>query len=940
MATIASTLVCSALIFSGMRVLLFAFGLLVGSLGISQELPPVVNYSPTDYNAGSQNWSLDQDDQGRMYAANNDGLLVFNGERWTLYPTPRPSVMRSVQVIKDRVYTGAYMHAGYWTRDEFGELRFTTTLDDSAVDLLEDEQIWKIHEMDGRVVYQTLSRVYVQDADDNSKIQVIEANGSIAASYVLGGQLYVYLDGQGLLKLYQGVLTPVVRESDPLTQVIVGLGLNLEQNLQAFTRDGQWFELIDGKWQGKLTEVPVSDLNVYTAQFLADGGLAVGSIAQGLLILNQDGSLRHQYTRNNTLDNNTILSIGQDKAGNVWTGMDSGIACVNLNSRYREFIDRDGKLGSIYAALQDGDKLYLGTNQGLFYGSADSGYELVPGTSGQVWMLDRIDGQVIMGHNLGTFTVTNGVATQVASIPGTWKLLPVPEMQNHYLQGNYDGLYVVTIRDGEFTLSRKLQNMGISAREFVFLNSKTLLLNHEYKGIHLLKLNDALDRVTSDTLLATAGQGVASGLLQRGGKVYYINETGVQHLNQKKQKFEVPTTVEHDHPFLSGRVIQENGVEIQFEPQNVVVTTPGTLQGEQKTRRFPLPASSRIGIRGFENVLTLSDGRYLIGGSQGYTVLDTQVNEQPIPPLLLERIRIRSDDGEAKVSLNQSLYLDPKTSSAQLEFALPDYNKYTQTQYAITSQPTEAHLTNTSTDGLFILSNLPAGNFELNAVAYARGQQSQISGLGITQYQAWYKSGVAIAGYILGGLLLVLGLNAVNRKYYRRKIKKQEEASAREMELERLDREAELAKVRNEALNVEIDARNRELATSTMNVVQKNELLMDIRTRLEQVTKLQDLPAVLARIDKSITSKKDQKAFEDAMEYTDQEFLKRIKSAYPKLTSGDLRLCLYLRLNLSSKEIAPLLNISPRSVEIKRYRLRKKLELTRDQHIHDVLTTM
>ena len=64
---------------------------------------------------------------------------------------------------------------------------------------------------------------------------------------------------------------------------------------------------------------------------------------------------------------------------------------------------------------------------------------------------------------------------------------------------------------------------------------------------------------------------------------------------------------------------------------------------------------------------------------------------------------------------------------------------------------------------------------------------------------------------------------------------------------------------------------------------------------------------------------------------TDKEFFKKIKSLHPALTSNDLRLCAYLRLNLTSKEIAPLLNISVRSVEIKRYRLRKKMDLTHEQ---------
>ena len=65
--------------------------------------------------------------------------------------------------------------------------------------------------------------------------------------------------------------------------------------------------------------------------------------------------------------------------------------------------------------------------------------------------------------------------------------------------------------------------------------------------------------------------------------------------------------------------------------------------------------------------------------------------------------------------------------------------------------------------------------------------------------------------------------------------------------------------------------------------------------------------------------------------------MKKMKSIHPTITPNDLRLCAYLRLNLSSKEIAPLLNISHKSVEVKRYRLRKKLELDHEQSLSNYI---
>ncbi len=68
-----------------------------------------------------------------------------------------------------------------------------------------------------------------------------------------------------------------------------------------------------------------------------------------------------------------------------------------------------------------------------------------------------------------------------------------------------------------------------------------------------------------------------------------------------------------------------------------------------------------------------------------------------------------------------------------------------------------------------------------------------------------------------------------------------------------------------------------------------------------------------------------------------ENFLLRLREAFPELTAKDLRLCAFLRLNLSSKEIAPLLNISARGVEISRYRLRKKLQLDHKEHLTDFI---
>ena len=93
-------------------------------------------------------------------------------------------------------------------------------------------------------------------------------------------------------------------------------------------------------------------------------------------------------------------------------------------------------------------------------------------------------------------------------------------------------------------------------------------------------------------------------------------------------------------------------------------------------------------------------------------------------------------------------------------------------------------------------------------------------------------------------------------------------------------------------------------------------------------------------IDQNLNQTDDWEMFLEAFNHADNKFLKKLKKEHPNLSPNDIKLCAYLRLNLSSKEIAPLLNISPRSVEIKRYRLRKKMNLEHDANLTDYILTL
>ena len=137
--------------------------------------------------------------------------------------------------------------------------------------------------------------------------------------------------------------------------------------------------------------------------------------------------------------------------------------------------------------------------------------------------------------------------------------------------------------------------------------------------------------------------------------------------------------------------------------------------------------------------------------------------------------------------------------------------------------------------------------------------------------------------------------------------------------------------------------KNRELASSTLRNANQNESILRVLNQIEDIDTVKDPQArnQLERVSKLLKEMIDEERnwdqFEQHFNELHDDFIKRIKQTYPKLTSRDIRLCAYLRMNLASKEIAPLMGISYRGVEALRYRIRKKLNLENSDNLVDYI---
>ena len=178
----------------------------------------------------------------------------------------------------------------------------------------------------------------------------------------------------------------------------------------------------------------------------------------------------------------------------------------------------------------------------------------------------------------------------------------------------------------------------------------------------------------------------------------------------------------------------------------------------------------------------------------------------------------------------------------------------------------------------------------------------------------------------------------------KRKFEKEEAQLKYLHELELEHNEREIIKLKNDRLETEVMYKNQQLASTTMHLYKRGRLLAKIKEELSTATdKLinkedkSDFIKLLKLISGEEKKDNDWEQFSIHFDQVHNSFLQKIKNAYPELTQTDLKICAYVKMNLSSKEIAQLLNISLKGVEIGRYRLRKKLSLSPGINLNDFI---
>jgi len=925
-----------------------------GRIGI----PNIRNYPTKIIEAGAQTWSIDIAPNGFTYFANNDGVLEFDGIHWRNYPIPGNSIVRCVKATMDeRIYAGGFNEFGYFQSNENGIIKYN-----SLMPLLDQKysdfgEMWRIYELPIGIVFQSYDHIIIYK---DEAVKVIEAPSLFHFSFLANGEIYVNDQKNGLYRLANTRLVKLTGVSE-LKGMLISTILPHKNGLLIATSDEKIY-LFNGiklsPWKTEASAM-LQQNQVYTGLLLKDETYVFGTIQDGLVFCNSSGKILQHINLNKGLQNSTVLSLQIDQHENLWVGLDNGIDYIEINSPI-SYLSESNNLSTGYDAILFDDILYLGTNRGLFYhdwkslqnGSGIQRFTLIPNTQGQIWSLKEIDGKLFCGHTSGIFIIEKSRAKRIADIQGGWTFIQPEDNKNIILVGTYTGLVKLEKRFGRWTFVKQLKGFDESSRTIEYRKPGELWMTHGYKGIFNIKLNDNYDSVI-DIKFYNDSTGLPTSknikVTKINGKIVFPTGYGLYTYDETNDKF--IRDIQQNKNFSSTGIrdlLEDNYGNVWYFTQNETGVFRLQEDGTYVNVSIPFKELKDRFIDWFQFVYPINEDHIIFGLENGFALYNANKSKDYRKPFqaYIRKVTLMSNDSVIygggrpnNILFKEVFYRD---NQLKFEFAANDNENPGSILFSTKLVVFDDKWSEWNSRTIREFTNLRSGYYTFSVKAKnIFEQESTIHSFIFEVHPPWFLNWQGLIVYI--GILILFVLMLIRYIRYKTAKSKREEKERqkrkfmereKELQTSALRAEKEMVKMRNDKLRAEMKQRDKELANTTMEMIQKGKLLNSIKNSLMKVSEeINDdlisrrIKQINRKIDREMDTEQHWAVFDKHFNKVHEEFLKRLKETYPDLTPKEMKLCAFLRLNISSKEIATLMNISTRGVEISRYRLRKKLQL-------------
>tara|TARA_R110000868_G_scaffold67582_3_gene200420 strand:- start:1742 stop:4615 length:2874 start_codon:yes stop_codon:yes gene_type:complete len=922
-------------------------------------LPDIRNYKRTDYKGGTQNWNIDQDKNGNLYFANNNGLFQFDGTSWRKYILPNSTAVRSLKIDDSgKIYVGGYNEFGYFKPNSKGKMEYfsiSKMINKKQVKLI--DFIWKIHIVNKAIIFQSFGRIY---SYKNNQLKIIEAPNRFQFSFLVNNHLYLQESSLGIVEYKNSVLTPLKGTTNINNTEIWGMFSLPNNQLLITTLTKGLFIYENGKmtpWNTEANSFIKKNSSLGGVE-IKDNYITLNSVLDGIIICDLKGKIIQHINHAKGLQNNTVLTSFIDNKNNLWLGLDNGITFINESSPIT-YLGFSYGLSTVYASVFFKNKLYVATNQGVFYQSWENTikqdpFKLVEGTTGQAWNLQIINDQLLCAHNRGALLLSGNKVIKTIDNKGYFGFKAIPNKPKFIIGAKYNGFALFENTASGWQFRNKLEGFDKSANTFeidatnLWLKKDAVLykmtLSQDLKSFENIKIFENLSKKI---------KGIGSIHHLKNNIFFQTNNHFYQYSNQQKSFTENKSvsSIFKNIPNINSLTEDKYGnIWYVFNESLGVLMKNKNGNYQNKVADF----SNLTGnlVSNYLSVNSMDSSTIFIGLTSGLAHYDPNItNNLKIKPNVF--IRSFSFSGDTLVIGNGNKTIEnyeiPYTSNhVRFTFSSPTYDNIESVEYSYQLDGFDSKWSNWSTISIKEYTNLREGDYTMKLKSRnSFGIQSEVATISFCILPPWYRHYLAYLGYLFLVFILIyyirkrVKIKIRKNKYYetieQRRLYLEKETKIRQ---EQFDLEKEIEKLKNDKLQIKILAKDKELVNNSLQVVKKNKILNGIIQKLKDInidsldesTKFQ-----FTKLNKSITKEvnadKSWKDLEKHIKNVHFDFLKRLKEKYPTISPRELDLSTYLLMNMSTKEIAEIMNISSGGVELARYRLRKKLELNKKENL-------
>lgn len=746
--------------------------------------PLLTNFKPRDYNGGTQNWAIVQDQRGIIYVGNNVGVLEYDGAQWRMIPTVNKAVVRSLAVATDgRIYVGSKGELGFLeTRHAQGSQyrSLMHLIPERYRDFQDVRQTFATSEG----VYFT-SRQYIFRFDGQT-MKVWTTNTAFLKAFWVNNRFIVREEGTGLVELQQDTFTLMAGgEFFAEQDVFVLEQFNTDTLLAGSRQDGLYLlSSQPGTQNVRPWQISISDAlrqhQIYSAVRLTSGDFAFGTTEGGVYIVTPDGQLKSHIDKDAGLVDENVRALYQDHQHGLWLALDHGLSRVDLSSALTFYNDANGLRGNVLALHKHNGVLYAGTSLGLYRKDGNNRFSAINEVTKQTWGFVSIDERLLIANSNGVYSLQNAQLQLVRPSELASKVLTRSSSQpDRIFIGLQDGLASMRLINGNWKDEGVLPGIQGNINSILEMADGTLWVGTLAHGVYHVTLpKDWLGGSSSalDIKQYTKQHGLPSN--NRNSVSFYQQQlllatvSGFYRFADTEQRFVQDTKLaaafDDVQPWVRNPQQDGHGNLWLLTWDN---TTGGRQAGTlirdnnaeyhwQATALLPLqdiPLDTLyIDIR-----QTADSGRHDIiwfGGAEG--IFRFAANEHrvlsPRPPLI-RRLRTLDDNllyaGE---TLSDTLKLDADIRSVRFDYASPNYSHLFADEFQVKLTGFDSDWSAWSTERYRDYTNLRSGDYTFEVRSKdAQGNLLTSEPLNFTIGKPWFVSWWAWLVYLL---ILILAL--------------------------------------------------------------------------------------------------------------------------------------------------------------------------------------